>query len=249
VVKIAYNITPQKENEKLIQKYADNLQAVNTELDQFAYIVSHDLKAPLRGISTLATFISEDYSDKLDEDGKEQMKLLLSRVSRMNGLITGILEYSRIGRAKQEKESVDLETTVNQIVDLIVPVNKFEVKIKHKLPTLKIEKVLIEQIFQNLISNAVKYNDKDKGKIEIDCKEEGKFWQFSVTDNGPGIEQQYFNKIFQIFQTLNSRDDVEGTGIGLSLVKKTIEHWRGKIWVESKLGEGTSFIFTIPKKH
>lgn len=245
---IGQDISEKKNAQRQILEYSQSLEDKNKELDQFAYVVSHDLKAPLRGISTVATFLAEDYADVLDEDGNEQIDLLLGRIDRMNNLITGILDYSRIGRSKLEKEEVDLAEMLHVVADLIVP-KTFKVSVSKNFPTLSIERVLIEQIFQNLISNAVKYNDKEPGKgvIEIICKDEVDNWKFSISDNGPGIEEQYFERIFKIFQTLNSRDTIESTGIGLSLVKKTIDIWGGEIWVESKYGQGSRFIFTIPK--
>lgn len=239
------DITKSIEVRKELKEYAADLESANKELDQFAYIVSHDLKAPLLSISTLATFLAEDYQDKLDEDGKEQLSLLQNRVNRMGDIISGILDYSRVGRAKQEKVSVNFKELVRSIVDLIVP-SSFDVTLKGEFPTLSIEKVLIAQIFQNLISNAVKYNDKEDGKITISVTEEANSWKFSVADNGPGIEEQYFGRIFEIFQTLQSRDTIDSTGIGLSIIKKTIDYWGGKVWVESEMGTGSIFYFTIP---
>ncbi|MGR3311384.1 MAG: ATP-binding protein [Candidatus Brocadiales bacterium] len=223
------------------------LERSNQELKDFAYIVSHDLKAPLRAISSLGNWISTDYADKFDEDGKEQMNLLLGRAKRMNSLIDGILQYSRVGRAKETRVDVDLNELVTEVVDMIAPPKNIEINIQNNLPAIVCEKTRIEQVFQNLISNAVKYMDKPKGEIKISCVENKRNWKFSVADNGPGIGEKYFEKIFIIFQTLSPRDEVESTGVGLTVVKKIIETYGGKIWVESKVGHGSTFFFTLPR--
>jgi light-regulated signal transduction histidine kinase (bacteriophytochrome) len=226
----------------------EQLEKTNQELKEFAYIVSHDLKAPLRGIDTLVRWISTDYADKFDETGKEQMDLLLNRVKRMHNLIDGILQYSRIGRVKEDKTVVNLNELVPDIIDLIVPPENISITIEDELPMIECEKTRIIQVFQNLLSNAVKYMDKPQGQIRVGCVEEDGCWKFSVSDNGPGIEEKYFEKIFQLFQTLAPRDEVESTGVGLTVVKKIVEMYGGRIWVESKVGKGSTFFFTLPKQ-
>jgi light-regulated signal transduction histidine kinase (bacteriophytochrome) len=216
-------------------------------LKDFAYVVSHDLKAPLRGIKTLADWLSTDFADKLDENGKEQMNLLLARVDRMHNLIEGVLQYSRVGRVREEEAQVDLNELIPDVVDMVAPQENITITVGNELPVLDCVKTAIGQVFQNLLGNAVKYIDKPKGKIQIGCVEENDFWKFSVTDNGPGIEEKHFERIFRIFQTLSPRDELESTGIGLSVVKKIVELHGGEIWVESKVGEGTTFFFTLPK--
>jgi len=244
-----------KQAEQALEKLNKNLEATvkelnrsNKELQNFAHIVSHDLKAPLRGIRTLASWISTDYADKLDKDGREKIDLLLNRVERMHNLIDGILQYSRIGRVKDEKIQVNLNELVPNIIDLIAPPESITVTVENELPVIECEKTRIIQVFQNLLSNAVKYMDKPQGQIRIGCVEENGSWKFSVADNGPGIEEKHFEKIFQIFQTLAPRDEVESTGVGLTLVKKIVEMYEGRIWVESKIGEGSTFFFTLPKQ-
>jgi len=230
------------------RKEAEEQQArLIQELKDFAHIVSHDLKAPLRGIKTLADWIATDYTDKLDKDGKEQMGLLLARVGRMHNLIDGVLQYSRVGRAKEEVIKINLSKLVPEIIDMVAPPDNIKVTIENELPTIKSEETRIMQVFQNLVSNAVKYMDKPNGIIKIGCVEENGFWKFSVADNGPGIEEQHFERIFKIFQTLNSQDNFESTGIGLTVIKKIVEMYGGKIWVESKVGQGSTFYFTLPK--
>jgi signal transduction histidine kinase len=225
-----------------------DLEITNKELNDFAYIVSHDLKAPLRGIDTLARWIINDYADKFDQEGKEHLDLLLGRVNRMHSLIDGILQYSRVGRVKEKVIAVDLNELVPDIIDLIAPPENVTITIEKELPVIQCERTRITQVFQNLLSNAIKYMDKSHGCIRIDCDEEDEFWKFSVTDNGPGIEEKFFERIFQLFQTLSPRDEVESTGIGLTVVQKIVKMYGGRIWVESKLGEGSTFLFTLPKQ-
>ena len=248
IIAIARDITERKKAEERQKQLLEEVEDVNRELKDFAYVVSHDLKAPLRGIKTLADWLSTDYGDKLGEDGKEQMKLLLSRVDRMHNLIDGILQYSRVGRIKEEHVRVDLNEIVPAIIDLIAPPENIAVTVEDKLPVIGAEETRIAQVFQNLLSNAIKYMDKPQGRIKVGCAQENGFWKFSVSDNGPGIEQQYFEKIFKIFQTLNARDEFESTGVGLSVVKKIVEMYDGKIWVESEVGQGSTFFFTFPKQ-
>jgi len=241
-------IIERKRGEQKQAELLKQLESANKELNDFAHIVSHDLKAPLRGIKTLANWISTDYADKFDQAGREQIDLLLGRVDRMHNLIDGILRYSRLGRVKEEKTKVDLNELVPNIIDLIAPPESITITIEDELPVIECEKTRITQVFQNLLSNAVKYMDKPQGQIRIGCVQEDGFWKFSVADNGPGIEEKYFEKIFQIFQTLSTRDEVESTGIGLTLVKKIVQMYGGRIWVESKIGEGSAFFFTLPKR-
>ena len=226
----------------------EDLEKVNRELKDFAYIVSHDLKAPLRGIATLAEWIATDYADKLDEQGREQINLLTGRVVRMRNLIDGILQYSRIGRVKEKKDVVNLNDLVSEVVDMVAPPENISITIENELPTIECERTRITQVFQNLISNAVKYMDKPQGQVKIGCVEEDDRWKFSVSDNGQGIEEKHFERIFQLFQTLSPHDKSESTGIGLTVAKKIVELCGGSIWVKSKVGEGSAFFFTLPKQ-
>jgi PAS domain S-box-containing protein len=242
------DITENKKAEKLRNQLLEQLAGANQELKDFAYVVSHDLKAPLRGIKTIADWISTDYADKLDDNGKEQMNLLASRVDRMHNLIDGILQYSRVGRTEEEKVTVNLNRLVTEAIDMIAPPENITITIENELPTIVFEPTRIMQVFQNLLSNAVKYMDKPKGLIKVGCVEEDSFWKFNVTDNGPGIEEKHFERIFQMFQTLAPRDEFESTGVGLTVTKKIVELYKGKIWVESKVGEGSTFFFTLSKQ-
>lgn len=244
---VATDITERRHAEEkqstLIQKLSD----VNQELRDFAYVVSHDLKAPLRAIRTLADWLTADYQDKLDSQGKEHLQLLGSRVERMQNLIDGVLQYSRVGRTEQGTKPVDLGRLLPEIVaDLGVP-EHISIHVEDDLPTVEADPTRIMQVFQNLLSNAIKYMDKPQGDIAIGCVEQEGFWKFSVRDNGPGIAQKDFERIFKLFQTLTRRDDNESTGVGLTIAKKIVELYGGRIWVESEVGRGSTFFFTFPK--
>ncbi len=231
-----------------VAERTDELQHVNKELKDFAHVVSHDLKAPLRGINELSGWIYEDYNKLLDKDGKENLKLLRARTKRMNDMIQGILQYSRVGRTEKEAEEVDLNELLKDVIDLLNPPKNIKIKVENKLPMYKADRTRLTQIFQNLLSNAIKYIDKPKGKIKIGCTEEDKYWKFSVSDNGPGIEEKHYEEIFKIFQMLGSAQKEGSTGIGLTIVKKIIDLYKGSIWVESEIGKGTTFYFTLSKQ-
>jgi signal transduction histidine kinase len=236
-----------KANEHLGETVRD-LRRSNKELQDFAYVAAHDLRAPLRGIGTLADWIASDYADKFDEPGRQQLRLLKGRVTRLTDLINGILHYSEIGRVATRRELVDLNLLLPETISLLDPPPHVHVAVCGSLPSVVCEKVRLGQVFHNLIDNAIKYMDKPQGRVEIGCREDEGSWRFRVTDNGPGIEEKYFEKIFQMFQTLAPRDQRESTGIGLPIVKKIVELFGGRVWVESKPGEGATFFFTLPKR-
>ncbi|MFW6131209.1 MAG: ATP-binding protein [Candidatus Aminicenantaceae bacterium] len=217
------------------------------QLKDFAYIVSHDLKAPLRAVNQLATWLLEDYSHNFDDEGKKLLNLLINRVIRMDNLINGILQYSRASRSRQKKKNINLNKLLTKIINSIGVLDNFQISIHENLPVIYAETTKIEQIFQNLLNNSIKYMDKSKGRIEIGYLDKGNYWVFFVKDNGPGIDKRYHKKIFQIFQTLEPRDSIESTGVGLSVVKKIIEFLDEQIWLESQLGEGSTFYFTFRK--
>jgi signal transduction histidine kinase len=240
-------IAQRKEAESRVIERTSELEAANKELREFAYVVSHDLKAPLRAVSQLASWISTDHGDSLNEDGREMLELLLGRLDRMHNLVEGILRYSRIGRVKERMADVDLDRVVAEVIDLLAPPENIEMIVENSLPTIRFEPTRAAQLFQNLISNGIKFMDKPHGEIRIACRDIGSAWKFSVSDNGPGIGAKYHEKIFQVFQTLTARDEFESTGVGLAVVKKIVDMGRGEVWLESEEGAGTTFFFTLPK--
>ena len=217
-------------------------------LEQFAYVTSHDLKAPLRAVSNLAAWIQEDLEDKLDDASREQLNLLRDRVQRMHNLIEGLLEYSRVGRSSEPENEVDTRQLIDEVVDSLSPPREFKIKIQDDMPTLYVDRLQLGQVFSNLISNALKHHGGEKGKIRITGEELGKFCSFSVCDNGQGIDPKYHDKVFMMFQTLNSGDFENSTGIGLALVKKIVEEHGGTIRLQSDVGQGTCFYFTWPAR-
>lgn len=237
----------QRKTAKVLQAQKERLETINEELRKFAYVVSHDLKTPLRGISNLTTFIKMDLNGNTGAETIQNLDLLSSRVKRMETLINGILEYSRAGGVQVKKNEVDLNELLLDAVDLINPPKGFKISIAPDFPVLMVNKVALQQIFQNLIGNAINYHHKSEGHIEILHSRKDKFWEFCVKDDGPGIATEYHERIFRIFQTLKPKDEIEGTGLGLAIVKKTVEESGGKVWVESELGAGSSFRFTFPK--
>ena len=241
------DITKQKLAEEKGKTHLQELEKINKELDQFAYIVSHDLKAPLRGINALANFMEEDIMLEEYKNLNKNLGLLKNRIDRMGKLITGILEFSRAGRNKDAKELIDVEELLQETIELINPAENVIIHFDSVFPVISGVRIGFQQIIQNLISNAIKYNDKEKCHIWIICQEKEDSFIFSIKDNGPGISEKYHKKVFDIFQTLQPRDRVESTGVGLSIVRKRVENLGGKVWVESKLGEGATFLFSLPK--
>lgn len=233
-------------SEKLNKSFTE-LGRKNKELDQFAYVVSHDLKAPLRGMYNVFNWIDEDHKDELSDQVKKYMDMLKGRIHRMESLIAGLLEYARIGRVIKPIEKVDVRQMLNEIVDMLVPPD-FKVIISNKIPEIYTERIRLQQVFSNLISNAVKYSGNENRKIIIRCIQKPQHYEFSVCDNGFGISREFHDKIFGIFQTLREKNEIESTGVGLAIVKKIIEDKKGTIKVISEEGKGATFVFTWPKE-
>ena len=236
-----------QELEARVQARTVELEQRNQELDRFAYVTSHDLKAPLRAIGNLSEWIEEDLHSKLDEDARQNLNLLRGRVKRMNGMIDGLLAYSRVGRVASMVELVDVAVMLADTIDLLGIPDGFKIKILGEMPKFRTNLVPFQQVFYNLLSNAIKHSDRDSGVVTVEAKEDGDFYEFAVSDNGRGIAPQYHERIFEIFQTLEARDTFESTGIGLSIVKKAVENQGGKVTVESAVGQGCTFRFTWKK--
>jgi len=234
------------ESHQKLLEHSKELEMTNKELNQFSYVTSHDLKAPLRSLSSLIIFIKTELNGQMNESITEYFELMESRITRMENLIEGILEYSRVGRKNTSKAEVDLNEVLNEVIDLMGSSENLQLTLEKELPLIYANRVRMQQLFQNLIGNAIKYCDKEVIKVHVSWMAKGKVYEFAVQDNGVGIESIYYEKIFEVFQTLNPRDEVEASGIGLSITKKIIEDRGGEIWLESELGVGTTFYFTLP---
>jgi len=233
----------QAEKNKLLIKLAKS----NDELNNFAQVVSHDLKSPLRSMSALISWIQEDNEGGFDNETNNNFEKLLKKVDKMDHLINGVLKYSSVDKVNETIQQVDLNKLVKDILQVIHIPSNITIILKSELPILYSNKFRMQQLFQNIISNAIKYNDKAVGQIFIDVKEYDNKYLFSIQDNGIGIDEKYFKKIFKIFETLEVSDD-NSTGIGLSIVKKIVTMFDGKIWLESEVGKGTTFFFELNKE-
>ena len=233
--------------EEKVKLRTEQIKIKNEELEHFAYVVSHDLKAPLRGVETLANFIEEDLSKGNKEEVFANLKTLKNRVNRLDGFINGILDFSTIGMVEVYEEKINMTVLFKEILDLLkVPGVEFKIK-GDELPHIIGVKAQFFQLFSNLISNGIKFNDKENSVITIGYRNLEEAHEFSIEDNGPGIPEQYHAKIFVAFQTLQNRDSYESTGIGLSIVKKIVDKHDGSIQVKSKANEGTIFTIRLPK--
>jgi signal transduction histidine kinase len=243
----------------------EELERSNQDLDDFAYIASHDLKEPLRGIANYSTFLAEDYAEKLDDEGREKLDTLKRLCARMDTLITSLLHYSRVGRAELAVEHTDLDALVSEVLDslrLALEEQRVQVRIPEPLPKLRCDAVRIREVFHNLITNAIKYNDKPEKWIEIGCRrvpasgdnteastaacDSDVSLIFYIQDNGIGIRERHLESVFRIFKRLHGRDKFGGgSGAGLTFVKQIVERHGGRVWVESTPGEGSTFYFTL----
>jgi PAS domain S-box-containing protein len=256
------DISDRKQAELAMQQRAEDLTRVNTilaqtttmlkkrndELDQFAYVTSHDLKAPLRAIASLSEWIEEDLQDQLPAENRRQIHLLRGRVRRMEALINGLLEYSRIGRMKTPMSRVKVDDMLQEVIESLAPPPTFTIEIQAGMPTLLTKRLPLQQVFSNLIGNAIQHHNRPDGHVKISVEDRGDYYEFAVADDGPGIAPEFQNKIFVIFQTLEARDHKESTGVGLAIVKKIVETETGTITLNSQLGVGSTFRFTWPKQ-
>ncbi|MFY0631911.1 MAG: PAS domain S-box protein [Flavobacteriaceae bacterium] len=244
-LKNALSLQLREKAEKEKELVLKDLQKSNQELNDFAHVVSHDLKSPLRSMNALVNWLQEDCEEFAGKEVHQNFELLLKRIDRMDLLINGILSYASIDKVEKVEKETDLDVLVQDILETIHIPENFTIIVETKLPTIIGDSYKLIQLFQNLISNAIKYTDKEKGIVKIMCESENNFWKFSISDNGIGISDKYYKKIFKVFQVLEESE--ESTGVGLSIVKKIVDYYHGKIWLESKVNEGTTFFFTLPK--
>lgn len=230
-----------KQRENLLK----NLEIKNEELNNYAHIVSHDLKSPLRSIDSLINWVLEDDINVVTKESKMHLDLILKNLEKMDALICGILNYSTIDKAELDSYAVDTHYLVSELREVLFIPKNISLNIKNNLPVINGDKFRLKQLFQNLIENAINSIEKAKGFVEIGAAEKKGYWEFYVKDNGEGISEQYFKKIFKIFEKID--DNQNATGIGLAIVKRIIDFYGGKIWLESQVSKGTTFYFTIPK--
>lgn len=247
---VMMDITQRKQSEEAIVNYAEDLRRSNEDLEQFAYVASHDLQEPLRMVTSYLQLIEKRYGERLDGDAREFIDYAVGGASRMKVLINDLLAYSRVQRNKAEFELVSMEKVMEQVLhNLQIPIEDNRAVITHdSLPEINANRIQMVQLVQNLIGNALKFHGNDVPKIHLGIQREHNYWHFSVSDNGIGIEPGYLDRIFVIFQRLHSREEYPGTGIGLAICKKILDKHSGNIYAESTPGQGTIFHFRIPVK-
>jgi PAS domain S-box-containing protein len=244
---IVHNITDRKQLEQRIIQYSKELEQSNRELDNFASIAAHDLRAPLRGVMVFSDLLRKSYEEKLDAEADQYIAHIVEGAGRMQHLIDDLLQYARAGTRGQPLVPVDANAIIEKALDnLMFEINESSAVITaDHLPTVYADTTQLIQLFQNLVGNAVKYRS-NAPRIHISAERKDREWLFKFSDNGIGIDTSQFERIFEIFQRLHTRDEYSGTGIGLAICKKIVERFGGRIWVESKLGQGSSFFFTLP---
>ncbi len=248
--RLSKNVVSLKKTQRNLETHMRQLEQANKELDHFAYVASHDLKAPLRGMDNIAMWIEEDLGDNLTPDIKAKIDLMRGRISRLETLLKDILAFSRAGRHLSQPKLLSASALIDDVISWIDVPEKYIITKETSFPEIETVRTVFEHIFLNLISNAIKHNDREEGEIILSCTDDGTHYTFKAKDDGPGIPPQYHEHVFQIFKKLQSRDEVEGSGIGLSIVKKMVESIGGKIWIESTPEQrGTTFFFTAPKNN
>lgn len=243
-------IDEHKKTEDALRKISEELKRSNVELQQFAYVASHDLQEPLRMISSYTQLLERRYKGKIDADANEFISFIVEGASRMRNLINDLLAYSGLGNQKKDFRLTDCNIICDRVIaNLQVPIQENSaVIIKDSLPVVMADGLILSQLFQNLISNAIKFRSKDCPRIEIVVELHKKEWIFNIRDNGIGIAPEFHERIFVIFQRLHSRTEYPGTGIGLAICKKAVEIHGGRIWVESIPGVGSTFCFSLPNR-
>jgi light-regulated signal transduction histidine kinase (bacteriophytochrome) len=251
---VSRDITERKKTEETVENLNKDLESTvalltrsNKQLREFAHLAAHDLKTPLRGINVLAQWLANDYRKKFGKKGHQLIDLLETKVERLNKLINAILQYSTIDRERHREHPVDFNGMVETILVEISPPPSVKITINKNLPVVICRETHLRQVFYHLLSNAIRFMDKPEGRIIIDCSNKNDHWEFSVADNGPGIEPKHFERIFCLFQVLGDPARSECGGIGLTVVRKIIELYDGQIWLTSELGQGSTFFFTLPK--
>jgi len=250
VLSAIVDITERKKSEKKLEAHASELARSNEELEQFAYVASHDLLEPLRMVSSYVQLLEQRYQDKLDQDANEFIHFAVDGATRMQTLINDLLSFSRVSTRGNSFQPTNVQDVLDQVcTDLQFVIADHQAQIIYKeLPTIIADKTQLTQVFQNLIANAIKFHSDEQPLIQIDAIQQDKNWLFKVTDNGIGIDPKFTERIFVIFQRLHTRDQYPGTGIGLAICKKIIERHGGHIWFESNHSKGTQFLFTLPDR-
>ena len=249
-ISVVEDITTRKQAEDALQQMTVELARSNKDLEQFAYIASHDLQEPLRAVAGFIGILKKQYKDKLDADALDYIDQSIEGAERMKALINDLLTYSRVGTRGEALKSMSMQAALDRAINnLQLAISESKTVITHDaLPAIMADASQMTQLLQNLIANAIKFCGKSRPEINITARHDDEHWVFGVRDNGIGIEPQYFERIFLIFQRLHTRNQYPGTGIGLALCKKIVERHAGKIWVESAQGGGSTFYFTIPDK-
>lgn len=242
------DVTEKRRLEQSLQEKTKRLEDKNRQLEEFTHVVSHDLKEPLRTMAAFSQYLLEDYADKLDDEARDYLQRINRSSLRMRNLIDDLLRLSSIGTRQETLEKVYLSEVFEQIKeDMKARLENVSLQLPKTMPIIVANRTRMVELFGNLISNAIKYNDKPEKRVEVGWTQQGEFYRFYVRDNGIGIEEPYLEKVFELFERLNPRgDDYESTGAGLAICKRIVEEYGGRIWVESKVGEGSTFYFTLP---
>jgi len=247
--KIARDISQRKLADLYRTNLLKRLSQANTELDEFAYIASHDLKAPLRVIDNVSKWLEEDLQEHLTGENRKDMAMLRGRVHRMEKLLDDLFEYFRVGKKDDEGylETLKGDEVINNILDLLAIPDGFSLVVSPAFGTINVKRMPLQRILLNLIGNAIKHHDKEQGVVEVTVEDSGNDYLFKVRDDGPGIPIRFHDQIFKMFQTLKPKDQVEGSGMGLTMVLKNVELFGGKVQIDSTEGEGSTFSFIWPK--